>query len=537
LDHADQASNLPAGKTKRSQPLSFFKELKRRKVFQVAGMYAIVGWLLIQIADTSFGNLSLPDWSITLVIVLVVLGFPLALLLAWAYDITPDKGEGTAGRDSSAARSGTLPPPDSSVAVLAFADMSPAGDQEYFCEGTADEIINLLSQVDGLQVTSRTSSFQYKGKSTDIRTIGDELGVACILQGSVRKAGEQLRVAVQLIAVAGDRHLWSERYERPVKDIFRIQDDIAFKVVEALKLKLTPSAKKAMTNAPTGDLTAYDFYLRGKKYLRGFTRADLRFAVEMFDKAVGVDPGFALAFANLAYANIFLYTIFERDRGILDKARTASTQALSLDDSLAEAHCSMGLVLSEMDSSDQAIEAFETAIKLDPACFEAFHYYGRHSFVREDYDQAEKLLLRACELEPDVFHPAGDLLMTYSRMGRAEKAEEWKHKLAALLKKHVDLHPDDLRAKAIWACNRAEIGAVETAVGIADDVIAMNPEEPGCLYNAACAYSMAGRATKALDTLAKAIECGFRDKDWIRSDPELDPIREDDRFQALLERL
>ena len=497
-------------------------------------MYAIVGWVLIQVADASFANLNLPDWTITLIIVLVIGGFPLAVILAWAYDITPDRGPQEPAEPAPQDQPSIPSPPDSSIAVLAFSDMSPDSDQDYFCDGIAEEIINSLVQVEELHVTSRTSSFQYKGKSTDIRTIGQELGVANVLEGSVRKAGEQLRVTVQLIDVKSDHHLWSERYDRPIKDIFEIQDDIALKVVDALKVQLTQGAKEAIEKPMTVNVTAYDYYLRGKKYLRGFTADDFRFARDMFAKATEADTDFALAFASSAFANMFLYLYSDRDPNNLDQAFELSGKALELDPNLADAHCARGLALSELGRGGEAREEFEAALELDPECYEAFHYYGRHSFAHQEYERAAELLQRASELEPSNYHPLSDIVMVYSRLGRQEEEKASMKRVDELLTKHIELHPDDLRSRSIWSANQVELGAFDKATRNADQVMKLDPSDPSTLYNIACTYAVAGKKEKALDVLAKAVGVGFSDPDWLTSDPQLDPIRDDERFKSLL---
>ncbi len=497
-------------------------------------MYALVGWLLIQVADASFGNLNLPDWTITLVIVLVLLGFPLALILAWAYDITPEGIQATPAEPSSESVPSVPVPPESSIAVLAFSDMSPQGDQDYFCDGIAEEIINSLAQVEGMHVTSRTSSFQYKATTTDVRTIGSELGVACVLEGSVRKAGDQLRVTVQLIAVTGDYHLWSERYDRPIKDIFEIQDDIAFKVVEALKVKLTPTARQAIKKAPTESVTAYDYYLRGRKFARQFSKQDYAFALEMFGKAIEADQNFALAYAGLAYTYTYLYMYADPARSNLDRACEASGKALVLDPDLAEAHAARALALSQRGNRDEARKEFEIALKLDPESFEAFHFYGRHCFGIGEYKRAGELLKTACELEPDNYHPMSDLTMAYDRLGEHGKSREAKHRIDELIRKHLDLHPDDLRARYIGACTLVEIGETAKALSWADQIMDTSPKDPATLYNLACVYSVSGHTGKALDVLAKAVIAGFSDTDWIRSDPQLDNIRNESQFQSLM---
>ncbi len=513
---------------------SFFSELKRRKVFQVAAMYAFVGWLLIQVADASFEHLNLPDWSVTLVIALVAIGFPLALILAWAYDVTPGGVQKTGAQDTPGATTEKVSAPRSSIAILAFADMSRVGDQDYFCEGMAEEIINSLSQLEKIQVTSRTSSFRYRGNDLDVREIGQELNVATVLEGSVRKADEHLRVSVQLINAADGFQLWSQRYDRMMEDVFEIQDDIAHKVVDALKLKLTPQAERALTKTPTKSVHAYDYYLRGRKHLFQANREGFLLAIEMFKKAIDVDTQFALAYAGLADTFSWLYMYADLDRDNLQKASEASGKALVIDPDLAEAHSARALALSLRGNQDEARAEFETAIRLNPKSYYSFLFYGRHCFSAGEYERSEELLKRACELAPEELQAMSDLCMVLDRLGKQSEALATKHRTYEMAQRNLKLEPDNVRAKCIGAACLIEIGETAKALDWADQVLNSHPRDASTLYNLSCVYSVAGQIPKAVDVFAKAVIAGFSDRSWIENDPQLDNIRKEPQFQELI---
>ena len=294
----------------------WFAELRRRKVFRVAGVYLVVAWLTIQVADAVFEPLGLPVWTLKLVIVLAALGFPVACALAWAFDVTAQGIERTPALPGAAPAPEPLPasappvpplPPGAaplaaSVAILPFADMSPARDHEYFCDGIAEEIMNALCCVRGLRVASRTSAFQYKGISADVREIGKALGVGAVLEGSVRKAGDRVRITAQLVSAADGYHLWSESYDRQLEDVFAIQSDIAQRLVRALRGALTPSENALLERGGTRNAEAYDLYLRGQQLLREYSDGAAAAAIPLFRGAVERDPQFAQAHAGLASA-------------------------------------------------------------------------------------------------------------------------------------------------------------------------------------------------------------------------------------------
>ena len=327
---------------------ALWSELKRRRVIRVVAIYAVVGWIVIEVASTVLPNLNLPDWTVTLVTILIVLGFPITVIMAWVFDIGPGGVHKTPGLEEGIAPAATVAPPApateptlapepepetsataaraadtddrTSIAVLPFVNMSGDSENEYFSDGISEEILNLLVKLPQLRVASRTSSFIFKGKEVSIPQAAAELGVSTVLEGSVRRAGEQVRITAQLIDVATDSHLWSETYDREMKDVFAIQDDIAQSITNALALTLTPKERRSIQYVATSDPRAYDFYLRGRSYMYTMTRRDYEYAIRMFRQAIELDSKYALAYAGIADAYSHLYRYADASKENVEKA-------------------------------------------------------------------------------------------------------------------------------------------------------------------------------------------------------------------------
>ena len=314
----------------------FLAELRRRRVIRVLLLYAIAGWVIIQVASTVLPGLHVPSWSVTLVIVLVALGLPLAAVLAWAFDVEdgriarsgiadidseathgplvtgaaaprPATGEPVAKSRDRAPAARAVDEGSRSIAVLPFLNMSGNPENEYFSDGISEEILNLLTKLPKLRVSSRTSSFAFKGKEIDIPAVAQRLNVGTILEGSVRRSGDRVRITAQLIDTKSDSHLWSESYDRKLEDVFVIQDDIARCIVNALRMTLTPQERLAIQYTATSNPQAYDFYLRGRSYYNTMTKRGFTHALTLYQEAIERDPNYALAFAGIADVYSFLF--------------------------------------------------------------------------------------------------------------------------------------------------------------------------------------------------------------------------------------
>jgi len=444
---------------------NFFAELRRRRVFRVIVMYVIVGWVVIEVAATMLPGLHLPEWSVTLVIALVVLGFPIAVFMGWVFDVGPHGIERTTPAAIAPAAAAPVapaplaahvekPPAEPrderrSIAVLPFVNMSGDPENEYFSDGISEEILNLLTKLPQLKVSSRTSSFVFKGKEVSIPTVVKELGVSTVLEGSVRRAGDHVRITAQLIETDSDSHLWSETYDREMKDVFAIQDDIARSIAEALQVALGPKERRALQNIATTDPQAYDFYLKGRKYLYAFTRRDFLHAISMFERAIALDPRYAMAYAGMADAYSMLYRYAEATAQNLQKAEQASQRAIELDPESAEAHTSLGTVMFTSGRFADAEKQFETAILINPKVFEPYLFYGRACLAEGNFEKAARLFIRAQEVNPSDYQAPSFLGMVYRSMGRMELARQADAHTLEVIERHVAMNPDDARA-VLW---------------------------------------------------------------------------------------
>ena len=420
-----------------------------------------------------------------------------------------------------------------SVAVLPFTNMSADPDNEYFTDGMAEEIINALTKIQSLRVTSRTSSFSFKGKNEDIGEIGKKLKVSTVLEGSVRKMGNRLRITAQLVNVADGSNLWSEKYDREIEDIFAIQDDISQAIVKALRVILTEGEKKQIEKARTENVQAYDYYLRGRQYVHQLRRKSLEYARQMFNKAIEIDRDYARAYAGVADSCSMLYTYFDAREFNLRQADIASHKALELEPELAEAHVARGLAVSLSKRFDEAEREFETAMKLDPKLFDAPYWYGRALQSAGRFQEAVKMFERASALRPEDYQAPGFLAQAYGSLGMVEERDAGLRRALKLMEDRLELNPDDARAANLAAAFLARLGDLSKAVEYADRSLAIDPEDPMLLYNVACTYVALKRHDDAMNCLERAVDKGFGHKEWIDHDPDLDPLRENLRFQAL----
>ena len=521
---------------------NFWSELRRRKVVRAIVVYCIVAWVVVEAASVIFPALLLPDWSERLVLALAIIGFPLAVVLAWAFDLSPEglqrEQPAPAASDPAAGgATGSRLRSDSrhAIAVLPLTNMSGDPENEFFSDGIAEEILNLLARQPDLRVVSRTSSFSFKNTNLDIPTIANRLGVDGVLEGSVRRDGNRVRIAAQLIDAATDAHLWSESYEREIEDIFALQIEIARSIVDAMNL--TPGVCLDCDGV-TENIHAYEHYLRGRNYFHQITHASLEFARQMFSKAIELDPNFARAYAGLADTESIVAQWIDRSPERLAAADNASRKALELAPQLAEAHSSRGFALTVNGDYAGAAEHFERALVLDPQHYEALYLYGRARLAQGEPAKAAELWARAHDAQPDEFQSAALRSMVLNAAGNGLEAREANRLAIELIERRLDLNPDDLRALSLGPGLLIDAGRRAEGLAMADRSVALAPTDSGVLHNAAAAHAHAGEADQALALLERRLQqTGMIYRDWMENDPDWDNLRDDPRFIAFLAKL
>jgi len=442
-------------------------------------------------------------------------------------------------REDPAPAAAATPPPTtanaiSSIAVLPFADMSPSQDQGYLCEGLAEELINALTQVDGLRVAARTASFQFRGKGEDTQNVGRQLNVETLLEGSVRKSDDRLRVTVQLIEIASGYHRWSHRFDGQFKDVFAIQDEIAESVATSLRGGKPPLREKRATPRVQAATAAYELYLRGRQHLPKILYADLSAAVTAFRRAIDLDPQYGPAYAGLATAHSTLYEWFGAKDEDLAGAEQASLRALDLAPDLAEAHVSRGCALSLQKRYEDASGEFDQAIRLNPNLFDAYYYYARTRFARGDVPGSATLFRRAAEVRQEDCQSAFLLAQSLKMMGQHDDASVWRREGIRRAEHALALNPLDGRAMSLGALYLLEEGQPDRAVQWSERALELYPDDMSSLGNGACLQAMLGNADKAIALLERVSAHGWGQRDWLERDPDYDNIRDDPRFQRLL---
>ncbi|HEX8986037.1 MAG TPA: tetratricopeptide repeat protein [Bryobacteraceae bacterium] len=424
-----------------------------------------------------------------------------------------------------------------SVAVLPFADLSQGKDQAYFCDGMAEEIISALSRIHGLRVASRTSSFQFRDTALDSREIGNRLHVAALLEGSVRKVGGRLRITVQLTDAANGFQRWSERYEREMSDVFAIQEEIAQNIIRALEITLSQREQTALERPGTTDVRAYEYYWRARHYYYQYSPRHMEFALQLFCRALEMDPNYARAWAGLADCWSFLYVHSNRSEDLRLMADEASRKAVEMDPQSAQAQASRGLSLSLEGKNDEAAQAFEAAVRLDPGLFEAHYFYARHEFALGRLETAIEHYEAAMRARPEDFQSPLLCAQIYDDLGRPADATRIRKSGIKAAERHLTMNPDDARALYMAANGMVATGERDRGRQFAERALAVRPDDPMLLYNVGCIYSMLGMADAALDCLEKASEKGLTQKGWYEHDSNLDPVRKLPRFQALMRAL
>ena len=424
-----------------------------------------------------------------------------------------------------------------SIAVLPFTNMSGDPEQEFFSDGITEDIITDLSKISGLFVVGRNTSFTYKGKSVQLQRVSNELGVKFLLEGSVRKAGQRVRVTGQLIDGPTGGHLWADRYDRDLTDIFAIQDEITQTIVEQLKIRLLPEEQEAISQVPTQNVEAYTYYLKGREFFHNSTKWFLTLARQMFAKAVELDPTFARAYAGIANVDTRLAGWFGVETPVEEILATAG-KALELAPDLAEAHAARAEALSSRGRREEGEEEFERALALDPTSFEANLFYAIHLARGGEAERSVPYFTRALEVKPD--DPQSPLLLynVLRHLRRTEESEKYAQLGLKRAEEALRLHPETSRPAQLGATTLASLGQVEKAKAWMERALAIDPDDTHIKYNAACMWAQLGELDRALDLLENwASHVGRESRDWLKNDPDIKPLRDHPRYQALIDRI
>ncbi len=424
-----------------------------------------------------------------------------------------------------------------SVAVLPFSNVSADPDNDFFSDGVTEEIINALSKIQALQVVSRRSAFAYKGKDMDMREIGRELDVRSLLSGSVRRAGNKLRISAELIDVDNGYHLWSERFDRDMADIFAIQDEIAANIVSALRVVLSEKEQVAVLAPRTRNVRAYEYYLRGRQLCQTFSPGSFESAEDKFRRSIALDPEYAVAYAGLADASAFRHLYFTTDDEAVEQADAASRRAVELGPGLAETHAARGVALWCLGRSDEAEIELKTAMDLDPTLFDAPYYYGRMLSLQGRMEPAAKYFEIAAKVNADDYQAITLAAGIYRALGLTDKMKIAADHALAAARRALAANPDDARALYLGAGMLDITGHEEEAARWGDRAAELRPDDPATLYNLACFHAVAGRVDKALDLLEGAERLGWNRLEWSKTDADLDNVRNSPRFAQLLERM
>jgi len=424
---------------------------------------------------------------------------------------------------------------EKTIAVLPFENISPDKETDYFADGLAEELIINLSRIKEVSVVARTTSMQYKGTKKDIRTIGKELGVRYIMEGSVRKFKDDLRISVQFIDVSKGTQLWGETYKGKLADVFDIQEKVSKEIVEALMLKLSPVEKVELSKRPTLNAEAFDCYLRGRNFLSNRTKSNLDFAILLFQKAVELDSRFAAAYAGLGEAYGTMYRDFDRQESWLDKALDVSLKALMYDPSLSEAYASMGLAYFGKDQLDEALTASKKAIELDPNNINAYWILSRiyHSTDRDK--DACVALEKLIKINPKFLSAYPDLQMYYERLNEKDNYDRIIQAILKVYPEYLVLHPEDAYRRMSYAVTLAINGDKDKAINEGEKALELSPNDPVMMYYGACLYSRLTEKDRAVELITAAVKNGYENYEWIKRDPDFENIRKEPGFLKLIQ--
>jgi TolB-like protein/cytochrome c-type biogenesis protein CcmH/NrfG len=420
-----------------------------------------------------------------------------------------------------------------SVAVLYFENLSSTKEDEYFRDGMTEDIITELASIRDLKLFPRPAMLAYRDKPVTAPQVGLELGAAYVLGGSVRRSGTRLRITAQLVETGTGHTLWAQRFDRELADVFDVQDEIARSIAQAFRISLTPQEERIIARKPTENSDAYDYFLRGRSYMR---RQSLDFALQMFEQAIKLDPSFAAAYAGIASVSGMFYEYYGRDPKWIKRGEAAAEKALEVDPQLAEGFSGRGRMYYAQEQYEKAIEFAKLAIARKPDCEGAYDLLGRCLFASGRFQEAADIIDKAVEANGDDYNVYIPYTNALDRLGKIDISQRFREMEMLVLERQLEAVPEDVRARVLLAADYANIGRTEDAVRHAEMAVALRPKDSGVLYNVACTYGALGRKAEALATLRRSKEAGYSNEDWIHQDPDLKCLHDDPEFLSLFPR-
>jgi serine/threonine protein kinase/tetratricopeptide (TPR) repeat protein len=437
-------------------------------------------------------------------------------------------------RDTDSGRSQPIAAPaEKSVAVLYFENLSGAQEDEFFRDGITEDVITELASIEGLRVFPRAAVLTYRNKAVTGPQIGQELNATHVLVGSLRRAGNRLRITAQLVESSSGHTLWAKRYDREMADVFEVQDEIAQSIARALEVMLTEKDKAAIQRNPTDNAQAYEYYLRGRGYARRETRSDLELALQMFDHAISLDAGFALAHAAMGDACATIFEFHEKQFRWIERGLAACEKALTLEPQLAEALVARGRIAYAQKNYSEAVQLARMAIERKPNCPGAYNVLGRALYASDRWQEAVELMDKAIAANGDDYNLYIVFINVLGSLGRQEEALKVREKELTVLRQAIELTPDNVRARILLAADLAAMDRKEEAMKELERSVAMRPNDANILYNAACTYGVMGMKAEALEHARRTVEVGYTNLDWMARDPDLACLHDDPDFQRI----
>ncbi|MGC2505342.1 MAG: protein kinase [Candidatus Acidiferrales bacterium] len=422
-------------------------------------------------------------------------------------------------------------PARKSVAVLYFENQGGSKEDEYFRDGMTEDIITELSKMTQLQIFPRSEMLAFRDKPGTAPQVGQQLGAAYVLEGTIRRAANRLRITAQLVESATRHSVWAERYDRQLEDVFAIQDEIARSIAQALRITLTPQEEKTIGVKPTENTQAYDFYLRGRSYAR---RQDIDYALQMFDHAIELDSNFALAHAGIAHLCGLIYEIREQSVAWIERGLASCDRALALAPDLPEVMVARARLFYAQKKYDECALMARRAIERKPDCDGSWNILGRALMTSNRYKEAAELVDKALEANGDDYNVYVPYMLCMERIGLKKEAGMMRDRMSKVLRQQLELVPEDVRARILLATNLASVGEADESMRHLQTAVVLRPRDGNTLYNAACTYGVLGKKPEALETLKKAIAAGYGNLNWAARDTDLDCLHDDPEFRAIV---